>query len=141
MAPEATFSTFQIGKKQEGESKPGGNRGAVISAINDAADSGVDLLNMSIGIPHECKGRCSLSRETRYVSREDEVCPVVAAGNREPAGRLGIHCPAMCDEVLSVAGYLPYCEHEPVRTEDSGQWWLVPEDGKKLWGTFWAVFR
>lgn len=136
MAPSATFSTFQVAPVGSPESKKGGRRGVVISALNDIAKTDVDLLNMSLGIPHECGGRCSLARETRYLAREDGICPIVATGNREPAKRLGVHCPAMCDEVLSVAGYMPYCGHEIVRGDGSGQWWLEPDNGETPTGIF-----
>ncbi|WP_430503492.1 S8 family serine peptidase [Haloparvum sp. PAK95] len=136
MAPRATFSTFQVTPTNPSESNQGSRRGAVISALNDVADTDIDLLNMSLGIPHECGGRCSLSRETRYLAKEDDVCPVVATGNRERAKRLGVHCPAICDEVLSVAGYMPYCGHEIVRGEESGQWWLESKNGETPTGIF-----
>jgi hypothetical protein len=126
-APKSSFSTYQVIDAQETEDglKHGGNRGDVIQAINDAAGDGVDLLNLSIGIAHECNGLCSLSRETELAVNVDEVCAISATGNYEEGlDRPGVNCPALLDDVIGVGGYMPRCSADLARTADSGQWWL-----------------
>lgn len=58
LVPNSTFSTFQVISKDEAEevTRFQGNRGNTAQAIADAADAGVDVLNMSAGVAHECRG-------------------------------------------------------------------------------------
>lgn len=126
-APRASYSTFQIIDRWEenGEIQTGANRGNTIDAIIDAVDSGVDLLNLSIGIDHDCGGNCNLSRELNEVIDKQGVCAIAAAGNRENLDeRPGVHCPAIADSVISVGGYIPRCTYDLVEDDDSNQWWL-----------------
>ena len=131
-APEAVYSTFQIAgeKDGDGEYAESGRRGDLVSAVSDAADAGVDLLNISAGISHECGGLCSLAREVELAVSVDDMCVVAATGNRDPStpSREGLNCPALTESTLGVAGFMPHCEAES-RTDDSSQWWLL--DGNR----------
>lgn len=130
-AHEVSLSTFQaIGTiEEDGETIPSGNRGDTIQAIVDAGEAGVDILNLSIGIPHECGGVCSLSREAELVAEVDNVCIVAATGNHdESIGRVGVHCPALNDSVVGVGGYISICTAQIVQDDSSRQWW-VENDG------------
>lgn len=128
-APEASFSTFQVIGNAEGESEPGGHRSNLIQAIQDAAEKGVDVLNLSLGVVHECGGRCAVSREAKLAADHDDVCVIAATGNQDDSvGRTGVHCPALSDSVIGVGGYYPICGNEIVRDESSEQWWLENEE-------------
>jgi hypothetical protein len=98
-APSATYSTFQIFQMKEvgGVEKPTASRGDVIDAVTDAADLGVDLINLSLGIADGCSRLCSLSREIELVAKEDEITMVAATGNAIKGKRVGVHCPATLD--------------------------------------------
>ncbi|QHS17947.1 S8 family serine peptidase [haloarchaeon 3A1-DGR] len=137
LAPEATFSTFQvIDEPGDDQTQAHGNRSAVADAIADAGAGDVDMLNLSLGIRHECQGFCSLARETKRVIAEYETTIVSVTGNKQPqADREGVHCPGVVESVISVGGYIPHCSHDLVDSEDSGQWWCPEEDGT-VYGPF-----
>jgi subtilisin family serine protease len=122
-----SLSTFQaIGPSGDGHPSD------VTQAVIDAGSAGVDILNLSLGIPHECRGLCSLSREAEIVANVDDVCIIAATGNNDDSpGREGVNCPALSDATVGVAGCVTLCDHEIVYTDDSGQWWLE-DDGEPL---------
>lgn len=133
LAPNSSFSTFQIMDVKEGDDdtddgtpEVGGNRGDLADAIADAGDLGIDVLNISAGIAHECKGLCAISREAELAAEVDGVCIVAATGNKEEdvIGRVGVHCPALSDSVIGVGGFLPLCAADIHRGDESEQWWL-----------------
>jgi hypothetical protein len=134
--PNATFSTFQIIDEHETEdgTKWAGSRSDTIQAIVDAAEAGVDVLNISAGTYHDCYGFCSLCREAELAVRGDDMTIVAATGNSDNSNtRIGVHCPATNDAVIGVGGYLSHCTEPLIRGEDSGQWWL---DGDEINGPF-----
>lgn len=131
LVTESSFSTFQIMDIKDdtgGSDVPEfeGNRGDLADAIADAADMDMDILNLSVGIPHECNGLCTVSREAELAVEIDEVCIVAATGNKEEhqIGRVGVHCPALIDSVIGVGGYLPLCTADIYRGDESEQWWV-----------------
>ena len=127
LAYNAHFSTFQAINKGEDENAVyGGNRGETVQAIADATEADVDVLNISAGIPHECGGRCILSREAKLAAEIDNVCIVAAIGNQdnETVEKEGVNCPALLDSVIGVGGYVPTCEADIDRGKQSSQWWL-----------------
>lgn len=128
LVQNSTFSTFQVISKDEAEevTRFQGNRGNTAQAIADAADADVDVLNMSAGVAHECRGLCTISREAELAANVDGVCIVAATGNKmeNQIERVGVHCPALSDPVIGVGGYLPKCTAEIYRGEESDQWWL-----------------
>lgn len=68
------------------------------------------------------------------MANEDNVCVVVAAGNRDRSSeREGVACPALPDSVISVGGYRPMCTKDIIRDGDSGQWWV---DGDVTYGPY-----
>jgi len=131
LCSDATYSIFQVIEvEQNGDNLAvGGNRAETAQAVADAAESGVDMLNMSVGIPHDCDGLCVLSREVELAKEVDDVCIVVAAGNqeKEPIERIGVHCPALSESTISVAGYLPNCTADIDTSDESQQWWVENE--------------
>jgi subtilisin family serine protease len=94
----------------------------------------IDILNLSLGIPvfnagHNCGGYCSVAREAKNAV-ENGVTVIAASGNADDSKhRYGVHCPAQVETVISVAGYAPWCSHDLVRSDDSGQWWVELSDG------------
>lgn len=135
-AADCNFQFFQaLEKHTEGKIKADGkttrgSRSDITQAINDAVTSGVDVLNLSLGISHNCRGFCSMAREVKEAVEQDNVLVVAASGNRKDDDETrGVHCPALCESVVSVAGYVSRCEHEPVNEQSSRQWWLRDDDG------------
>ena len=127
LAHEAHFSTFQAINKDEDDTRVyGGNRAKTAQAIADAVEAGVDLINISAGIPHECGGHCILGREARMAAEIDNLCIVAATGNQdnETVEREGVNCPALVDSVIGVGGYVPFCSADIDRSKQSNQWWL-----------------
>lgn len=130
LVPESSFSTFQIMdvKEEAGDDERefGATRGDLADAIADAAEQGTDILNLSVGITHECNGLCAVSREAELAAEVDDVCIVAATGNKEEdqIGRVGVHCPALSDSVIGVGGYLPLCNADIDRSDESEQWWV-----------------
>lgn len=135
VADGCTFQFFQAledhgdGAVETTGSKTRGRRSDILDAVADAAANGVDVLNLSLGIPHECRGYCSLAEEVSTAVDRTDVVVVAAAGNRADGGTRGVHCPALSESVVSVAGYVSRCEYEPTAQQSSGQWWLRDDDG------------
>lgn len=127
LAHKAHFSTFQaINEKKDKNAVCGGNRGETAQAIADAVEAGVDVVNISAGIPHECGGHCILGREAKLAAEIDNLCIVAAIGNQdnETVERQGVNCPALLDSVIGVGGYVPFCSADIDRSNQSNQWWL-----------------
>lgn len=122
--------------EKNGEEEPVANPSDVIDAVTDAGDEGVDILNLSLGLPHECGGLCSLSREIELVADVDDVTIFAATGNDDSGKRVGVHCPAMLDAVIGVGGYAPYCRHKPTTDGEASQWWLQDDEEEKVVGPF-----
>lgn len=131
IAPQATFSNFQVlGQfEEDGEVVDGGERSALISGIWDAADAGVDVLNLSLGEKHTCHGLCAVNREAELAVETEHMTIVAATGNKDGSdNRHGVSCPAMDDAVIGVGGYIPRCGQPIQRSDSSSQWWLEGDE-------------
>lgn len=143
IADECEFKFFQAledhseGQVRANNEKTKGRRSDILEAVTDAVAGGVDILNLSLGIAHNCRGFCSLAREVKTAVSQDNVSVIAAAGNQGDDGETrGVHCPALCENVVSVAGYVSHCEHEPTDEQSSGQWWLRGDDEGDIFGPF-----
>ncbi|WP_317176132.1 S8/S53 family peptidase [Halomontanus rarus] len=126
-APKAEFNLFRV-ITYTGEAK----RSNLADAIADASRSGIDLLNLSVGIFHShgenhCGGNCTVATETR-LAIEAGMAVVAATGNRKRDDTKAIHCPALLDESISVGGFVSRCTADLLEQSESGQYWIESTD-------------
>lgn len=107
VAPNVTIVPFKV----LGDSG-GGASDRIAAAIDEAADRGVDIINMSLGGPHsEVMAKASAEAARRG------VLVVAAAGN---SGRKGLGCPASTNEVIAVGSTGPGDVKAPYSTFGPG---------------------
>nr|WP_256534000.1 S8 family serine peptidase [Halovivax cerinus] len=123
-APRATFEVYRV-IARNGRTR----RSSLAQAIADAADDGVDVLNLSVGLYHShepantCNGNCTVATESKYAAKNGTTI-VAAAGNRDGESVKGVYCPAVNDSAIGVGGLVSRCRSNVVDTPESGQYWI-----------------
>ena len=107
VAPGATVLPFKV---LSGQGSGASDR--IAAAIDEAADRGVDVINMSLGGPHSDV----LAKAAADAARRG-VLVVASAGN---TGRRGLGCPGGVREVIGVAATGPTDERAPYSTYGDG---------------------
>lgn len=106
VAPEVNVSLYQAAD-ENGNMKAFDYAGAVDLAINHE----VDIVNVSYGHHSPgCQGDCPFCYATEKAI-ENDLCVVVAAGNRK-SDDIPVHCPAIKEDVIAVAGMVTQCEKD-----------------------------
>lgn len=105
VAGAATFGFYRViveGHDGDGVAK----RSNVVDAIYEAAQKGVDVLNISLGVchseeeGHHCGELCRIAEEARLAIEKDGMTIVAATGNDSKAD--AVTCPALVSDVIGV---------------------------------------
>ncbi len=121
VAPNATLMAYKVLSAQGFGSSP-----AIAAAIDDAADEGADIINLSLGGPYSKVVDIAVQKAT---SRG--VLVVAAAGN---SGRRGVHCPGSLKDSIGVAAVGPDDVNAPYSTFGEGVEIAAPGGNKKIAG-------
>lgn len=106
MAPFARGATFRFYRLLGGADKRGAD---LLEPIEDAAEDGVDLLNVSAGYSHPPDGGFVVRRALRLEGERRGLTAVAAAGNRGDDPTERVNYPARFDEAVSVGGFVSRC--------------------------------
>lgn len=126
--PTVTLHTYRV--IQEDRSV---DEADFIEALNSARQDDVDIINTSIGFDHlgsktkQCTSRfhnCAISHEVEKII-EDGISLVAGAGNEGHSEKTA--SPAIIDEVIGVAGYIPKCGQSEVPRPE-GAIWIHPTE-------------
>ena len=117
----------------------------LISAIGKAHEHSVDIINISLGNDHLAKDKwdctengqpCSVCRVTKQAI-DDGVIIVPGAGNALNLD--SVCCPALCEEVVAVGGFVAECRAKPDTSnkphqlgksvKPPGAYWVENPDG------------
>lgn len=108
-----------------------------LKAVNAARNSGLEILNISLGIHHaDCGGKCRSCVAVNAVVK-DGTTVVVASGTRKSDNQNRIHCPGLAEKAITTSVVIPECTASPVREERVGinrKWrppnaiWLIEKD-------------
>jgi serine protease len=90
----------------------GGSADRIAAAVDEAADRGAQVINLSLGGPHSAVLHLAVEKAVRR-----GVSVVASAGN---TGRLGVGCPAHADGVLGVSALGPDGDLAPYSTFGPG---------------------
>ncbi|MFN3200150.1 MAG: S8 family serine peptidase [Bradymonadia bacterium] len=107
VAPASTIMPYKVLG-----ARGGGDSDRIAAAIDDAADRGADVINMSLGGGHSKVLHIAIEKAAAR-----GVVVVVAAGN---SGREGVHCPGHVPEALGVAALGPDGKPAPYSTFGKG---------------------
>ena len=107
VAPNVTIVPFKVLADQGG-----GSADRIAAAIDEAADRGVDIINMSLG-----GGHSEIMNKAAADAARRGVLVVASAGN---SGREGLGSPASSKEVIAVGATGPADEKAPYSTYGQG---------------------
>lgn len=91
-------------------------------AVKRAVDDNIDVLNLSAGRERpNCLGRsCGFCRTARRAIERGTTI-VAAAGNSQPSTTEVIHCPALAEPAIAVAGFVVECTYSEKTDSDTIQ--------------------
>lgn len=132
-APEARFRLYQAAQdlnedEHDDEIDIGIKQVDFGRAIEKAIEHDIDILNISAGHarPNCVRGNCIYCTQVEKALQED-IIVVAAAGNNDDNC---VHCPSYSDDVISVGGVRPLCEHSMTKR--------VSTPKQKPPGAYWA---
>jgi hypothetical protein len=122
--PEATFQFYRV---IGGRARDKRNFSDLLTAMSAARARGVDLLNISAGVPDAPTDPDSVARTEigNIVKRGFAV--VASCGNYLSETVTEMTLPAAAPEVIGISGYEPLCRCDPAALE-------TPEDGRYTFG-------
>ncbi len=121
VAPNATLMAYKVLSANGGGSSEG-----VAAAIDDAADAGADIINLSLGGPYSKVIEIAVQKATAQ-----GVLVVAAAGN---SGDRGVHCPGCLEDSIGVSAVGPDDKRAPYSTYGKGVEIAAPGGNKQIEG-------
>lgn len=121
VAPNATLMAYKVLSAMGGGSSEG-----VAAAIDDAADAGADIINLSLGGPYSRVVEIAVEKASAR-----GVLVVAAAGN---SGDRGVHCPGCLKDSIGVSAVGPDDERAPYSTFGEGVEIAAPGGNKDIEG-------
>lgn len=137
VAPEALYNFYRVIAEDSETGNGRAKRSNVVRAIAAAAEHGLDVLNLSLGVCHheedgyDCGGQCRIADEARWAVEEHDLTIVAAVGNEASAD--AVTCPGLVDEVIGVGGFVSLCSNDVADCVGCSQYWLHDDE---LYGPF-----
>lgn len=129
--PAVTLHTYRV-IQEDGDV----SEADFIEALNTARQDDVDIINTSIGFDHigsrlkQCTSHfhnCGISHEVDKII-QDGITLVAGAGNADHSEKTA--SPAVIDEAIGVAGFIPECGQSEVQRPE-GAIWLPPTEDEE----------
>lgn len=121
MSPFARGATYRFYRLLGGEAKRGTD---LLEPIEDAAEDGVDLLNISAGYSQPEDGGFPVRRALQIEGDRRGLTVIAAAGNVEDDPAEKVTYPARFDQAVSVGGFVPECRGSVSNPERDRRIWI-----------------